>query len=67
MRKSINNSNKNTKVFPIELDTETHKLLKFMALESDVTLHHLILELLRSATSEYRGKFPLGKEEVSKD
>lgn len=50
------NSKRLIKTFPIELDIDLHKALKMMAIESDMTLHAFITNLLTSVVSEYQTK-----------
>lgn len=51
---------KRKKTFPIEIDEGLHKALKFKALESDMTLHAYIIEVLNARVHEdsvaYTGK-----------
>jgi predicted HicB family RNase H-like nuclease len=51
---------KRKKTFPIEIEEDLHKALKFKAIESDMTLHAYIIEALNSRVREdsaaYAGK-----------
>lgn len=51
---------KRKKTFPIEIDEDLHKALKFRAIESDMTLHAYIIEALNARVHEdsvaYTGK-----------
>jgi predicted HicB family RNase H-like nuclease len=43
---------KSTKTFPLEIDENLHKALKHKAIESDMTLHAFIIDMLVSRVSE---------------
>lgn len=43
---------KRKKTFPLEIEENLHKMLKFKALESDMTLHAYILETLNAKVRE---------------
>ena len=51
---------KRKKTFPLEIEEDLHKALKFKAIESDMTLHAYIIEALNSRVHEdsvaYTGK-----------
>jgi len=51
---------KRKKTFPLEIEEDLHKALKFKAIESDMTLHAYIIEALNSRIREdspvYTGK-----------
>ena len=51
---------KRKKTFPIEIEDNLHKALKFKAIESDMTLHAYIIEALNARVREdsvaYSGK-----------
>jgi predicted HicB family RNase H-like nuclease len=51
---------KRKKTFPLEIEDELHKALKYKAIESDMTLHAYIIEALNSRIREdspaYTGK-----------
>lgn len=51
---------KRKKTFPIEIEDDLHKALKFKAIESDMTLHAYIIEALNARVHEdsvaYSGK-----------
>jgi len=51
---------KRKKTFPLEIEEDLHKALKFKAIESDMTLHAYIIETLNSRIREtspvYGGK-----------
>lgn len=51
---------KRKKTFPLEIEEDLHKALKFKAIESDMTLHAYIIEALNSWIREdsaiYAGK-----------
>lgn len=52
-----------TKTFPINLDIATHKTLKMMAIESDMTLHAFIINILISTAAEYRPEHILASKD----
>jgi predicted HicB family RNase H-like nuclease len=43
---------KRKKTFPLEIEEDLHKALKFKALECDMTLHAYIIETLNSRVHE---------------
>ena len=51
---------KRKKTFPLEIEDDLHKALKFKAIESDMTLHAYIIEALSARVREdsvtYTGK-----------
>lgn len=51
---------KRKKTFPLEIEDDLHKALKFKAIESDMTLHAYIIEALNARIHEdpvaYTGK-----------
>ena len=51
---------KRKKTFPLEIEDDLHKALKFKAIESDMTLHAYIIEALNARVHEdsvaYTGK-----------
>jgi predicted HicB family RNase H-like nuclease len=51
---------KRKKTFPLEIEDDLHKALKYKAIESDMTLHAFIIEALNSRIREdspaYAGK-----------
>ena len=51
---------KRKKTFPLEIEEDLHKALKFKAIETDMTLHAYIIETLNARVSEdsvaYSGK-----------
>lgn len=51
---------KRKKTFPLEIEDDLHKALKFKAIESDMTLHAYIIEALNARVREdsvtYSGK-----------
>lgn len=51
---------KRKKTFPLEIEDDLHKALKFKAIESDMTLHAYIIEALNARVHEdpvaYSGK-----------
>jgi predicted HicB family RNase H-like nuclease len=51
---------KRKKTFPLEIEDDLHKALKFKAIESDMTLHAYIIEALNARVHEdsvaYNGK-----------
>ena len=51
---------KRKKTFPLEIEDDLHKALKFKAIESDMTLHAYIIEALSARVHEdpvaYTGK-----------
>jgi len=51
---------KRKKTFPLEIEEDLHKALKFKAIETDMTLHAYIIEALsarvREDSSVYSGK-----------
>lgn len=61
---------KRKKTFPLEIDDDLHKALKYKAIESDMTLHAYIIEALNVRVHEdtvaYPGKSN-GQESSAKD
>lgn len=49
---SLSRGPRNKKTFPLEIEENLHKALKFKALESDMTLHAYIIETLNSRVQE---------------
>jgi predicted HicB family RNase H-like nuclease len=43
---------KRYKTFPLEMEDELHKALKYKAIESDLTLHAFIIETLTAKVQE---------------
>ncbi len=48
---------KRCKTFPLEMEENLHKALKYKAIESDQTLHAFIIETLASKVQEEPAKY----------
>lgn len=48
---------KRCKTFPLEMEEDLHKALKYKAIESDQTLHAFIIETLASKVQEEPAKY----------
>ena len=57
---TITQETKRKKTFPLEIEEDLHKALKFKAIETDMTLHAYIIETLNARVREdsaaYSGK-----------
>jgi predicted HicB family RNase H-like nuclease len=51
------NERKRCKTFPLEMEEDLHKALKYKAIESDQTLHSFIIETLASKVQEEPAKY----------
>lgn len=49
---ALSQETKRKKTFPLEIEGDLHKALKFKALESDMTLHAYIIETLNARIHE---------------
>lgn len=51
------NEPKRCKTFPLEMEEDLHKALKYKAIESDQTLHAFIIKTLASKVEEEPAKY----------
>jgi predicted HicB family RNase H-like nuclease len=51
------NERKRCKTFPLEMEEDLHKALKYKAIESDQTLHAFILKTLAAKVQEEPAKY----------
>jgi predicted HicB family RNase H-like nuclease len=51
------NERKRCKTFPLEMEEDLHKALKYKAIESDQTLHAFIIKTLASKVEEEPAKY----------
>ena len=51
------NERKRCKTFPLEMEEDLHKALKYKAIESDQTLHAFIIKTLASKVEEDPAKY----------
>ena len=54
-----NPEQKRRKTFPLEMDNDLHKTLKYKAIESDMTLHAFIIETLAAKVREEPAQYSL--------
>ncbi|BFU94692.1 MAG: hypothetical protein NTNFB02_14140 [Nitrospira sp.] len=61
------NDRKRRKTFPLEMDDELHKALKYKAIESDQTLHAYIIQTLLSKVREEPAQYvPSSRQAVNR-
>lgn len=56
---------KRRKTFPLEMEDELHKALKYKAIESDQTLHAYIIETLMANVQEKPAKYVLSGRQTA--
>jgi predicted HicB family RNase H-like nuclease len=56
---------KRRKTFPLEMEDELHKALKYKAIESDQTLHTYIIETLMARVQEEPAQYVLSSRQTA--
>lgn len=56
---------KRRKTFPLEMEEELHKALKYKAIESDQTLHAYIIETLMARVQEEPAQYVLSGRQTA--
>ncbi len=58
---------KHRKTFPLEIEDELHKALKYKAIETNLTLHAFIIETLTEKVQEEPARYIVSKRRLIHD
>ncbi len=61
----LKNAGKRHKTFPLEMEDNLHKALKYKAIESDQTLHSYIIEALTAKVQEERAHYIVSSRQAA--
>lgn len=59
-----NPEQKRRKTFPLEMEDDLHKALKYKAIESDMTLHAFIIETLAAKVQEEPAQYTVSDRQT---
>lgn len=55
---------KRCKTFPLEMEGDLHKALKYKAIEADKTLHAFIIDVLAATVQEEPAKYEVSRQQA---
>ena len=58
------NTRKHRKTFPLEIEDELHKALKYKAIETNQTLHSFIIETLTAKVQEEPAHYAVSSQQI---